>query len=109
MRNWGNEEFLLVENSTDLEFITGDNPICNLDAHDKSKFLDLYFPISPSKAVFICDKDRVMLYPEMNRPTIQDVHNLNRKICGNSISQVFAKNRDTLHFGGYKPTLNQNL
>ena len=104
VRTWGNEEFCVVDNSTDLGFITGDNPICNLDVHDKIKYLDLYFPISPSKAVFVCNKDRVLLYPEMRRMTIQYVHELNRKIASDSTFQVFASKRDTLVFGGYRPS-----
>ena len=107
MRNWSNEEFCIVDNTTDLEFITGDDPISNLDAHERPKFLDLYFPISPNKAIFICTKDRVDLYPEMRKITTQYVHELNRKIAADSVFQVFAKNRETLHSGGYKPSFDQ--
>ena len=106
MRNWSDEEFCVADNTTELEFITGDNPICNLDTHDKPKYLDLYFPISPSKAIFICTKDRVSLYPEMRKITTQYVHELNRKIAAESTFQVFAKTRETLHHGGYKPSFN---
>lgn len=108
MKNWSNEEFCIIDNTTGLEFITGDNPICNLDAHDKPKYVDLYFPISPTKAVFICNKDRVVLYPEIRQMTIQYVHELNRKISAGCTSQVFAKNRETLYFGGYKPLFDIN-
>lgn len=109
MRNWSTEEFCIVDNTTDLEFITGDTPISNLDAHGRPKFLDLYFPISPSKAIFICAKDRVAFYPEMRRITTQYVHELNRKIASDSTYQVFAKKRETLHFGGYKPSFEQKI
>lgn len=108
MRNWSNEEFCIVDNTTDLEFITGDNPISNLDAQERPKFLDLYFPISPSKAIFICAKDRAALYPEMRGITTRYVHELNRKIADDSSFQVFAKSRETLYLGGYKPSFEQN-
>ena len=104
MKNWDYEEFCVSDNSTDLEFITGDNPICNLDSHDKNKNLDLFFPISPYKAIFMCKKDRALLYPEMRRMTTQYAHELNRKISAGCTSQVFANKRETLYFGGYKPS-----
>ena len=104
VHNWDNEVVDIVDNATSLEFITGDNPLCNLDAHYKIRHLDLFFPISPSKAVFICAKDRRLIYPEMSQITIQFVHELNRKIAAGSSYQVFAKERDTLYFGGYKPS-----
>lgn len=104
MRNWSNEEFRIVDNTTSLEFITGDNPICNLDAHDKPKYLDLYFPISSDKAIFLCEKDRVLLYPEMRKMTTHYVHSLNREIAAGSSFQVFAKSRETLLSGGYRPS-----
>lgn len=104
MQEWDNAMFGVVENETDLEFITGDNPICNMYAYEKVKYLDLYFPISPTKAIFMCKKDRASLYPEMCHMTNQYVHFLNQKLAGGSSDQVFASKRDTLEFGGYKPS-----
>ena len=104
MSNFGNDEFCIVDNMTDLEFITGDNPICNLGAYRRSKYIDLYFPIAPNMAVFICNKDRVLLYPEMRQMTTHYVHKLNRKIAADCTNQVFSKSKVTLQLGGYRPS-----
>jgi len=109
MSTWEGVAFCIVNNTTDLEFITGDNPICNLDAHNRSRFLDLYFPISPNKAVFMCNKDRASLYPEMRQMTIQYVHELNRNVAAGCAYQVFAKSKDTLQFGGYRPSFDPKV
>lgn len=104
IQQWDNAKFMVVENKTELEFITGDNPICNMYAYDRIKYLDLYFPISPNRAIFMCKKYRASLYPEMCHMTTQYVHFLNQKLAGGSSDQVFASKRDTLEFGGYKPS-----
>lgn len=102
--NWNEFIFNIVDNTTELEFITGDNPICNLDNNVRTRYLDLYFPISPTKAVFICNKDRLSLFPEMRCMTLQYVHELNQNMSLGCTNQVFACKYDTLHYGRYKPT-----
>lgn len=101
-RDWGKTIFMVVENKTELEFITGDQPLANLAQHKKPKYFDLYFPISPRKAIFMCDKGRESLYPELSALTVKDVHALNQKICEECVFQVYASEEMILKVGGYR-------
>ena len=46
---------VFLENITELGFITSDNPVINIHAHDgeKAKGLEYYFPLSPNSAIIL--------------------------------------------------------
>ena len=95
-----------VENSTRLEFITGDCPLFNLALHDKPKYFDLFFPVSKRMAFFMCEKGRERLYPEMSDLKVKDVHALNQQLSRQCISQVYASSEEILTIGKYRASFN---
>jgi hypothetical protein len=88
---------ILLENTTDLAFITGDQPIINLhgDGERPPEALSWYYPIAPRLA---------LLLPEVNEEppiattslTSGQVSDLNARIFAASYRQVFAQSRPAL-------------
>jgi len=88
---------VLLENTTDLAFITGDQPVINLHSDGKKPpaTLSWYYPISPFLA---------LLLPEVNEDpaisteslTSAQVSHLNARIVAASHRQVFAQSRSEL-------------
>lgn len=102
VRYGGEYELNLIENKTDLEFITGDQPVCTLGYGRSICELDFYYPISPTKALCLTKKGRFnQLYAHLNMPTVHEVDRLNKLICHFSVSQLYAKSRTTLEIGRY--------
>jgi hypothetical protein len=90
-------QLVLVENTTDLEFITGDQPILNLHADGKSppKTLSWYYPISPCLALLLPEVGEEPTVSTTGLTSIQ-VNDLNAKIVAASHRQVFAQSRSAL-------------
>ena len=83
----------LMDNSTNLEFITGDQPVVNLDSARPVTDFDIFFPISPTKALFFCKKTRFdTIYSWTQELTRERVNSLNIKICESSFKQIYASN-----------------
>lgn len=90
--------FLLI-NNTNLEFITGDQPVLNTygvykDGELKDDEFELYYPISPKLAVLISDKninDKVINISDENK-----INEYNKFIVHSSYEQIFATNEETL-------------
>lgn len=98
----GDYELNLIENNTGLEFITGDQPVCTMGHGRSICELDLYYPISPSKALCLTKKGRFrQLYNHLKAPMVHDVDQLNKLICHFSIDQLYAKSGNTLEIGRY--------
>jgi hypothetical protein len=94
----------ILKNSTELEFITGDQPVFNLDMRgldkneDVSKF-NLYYPISPNLALLITEQ------PRLDRAlTIDEVNEYNQFIVDCSHEQIYASNKESLLI--YQPDAN---
>ncbi len=87
----------LVENMTDLEFITGDQPLINLrGGGEKSPVtLSWYYPISPRLALLLPEVDEEPTVSTANL-TSALVRNLNANIVAASHRQVFAQSRSSL-------------
>lgn len=101
-------ELTLINNPTELEFITGDHPLVNLDLSIPTRFWDLYYPLSPNKALFISTRERIKTkYVLFETLTSLDVDYLNKKICSVCSKQVYASNMDTLVRYGYCAGLGQ--
>jgi len=81
----------IVNNTTELKFITGDQPLVNLDRKTPQNFFDLFYPISPNKALLLSKKGRFDAeYPYLSRLTSKDVDFLNKNICSVCTHQVYA-------------------
>ena len=93
-----NRKFILVENATGLEFITGDQPLINLHGGDGEKSpatLSWYYPISPRLALFLTAVDEEPAFTTAGLTSAQ-VSDLNAKIADAGHSQVFAQSRESL-------------
>lgn len=95
--------FWLIENSTTEEFITGDNPVFNLDRSMPPSEFTLYFPVSPSRAVLLVSQSVESKYTRFLRPSIDDVKELNCRLCDACISQIHASRKDTFSRNAYRP------
>ena len=87
---------MLMENDTEVPFITADQPVINIAA----KFNDLaapatfegYYPISPRKALLILESGSVFL-PRTASVTAIDAHLWNLRIASRAYRQVFSRSR----------------
>ena len=82
---------ILLENKTDLPFITGDQPIVNLLAAGTTppEALSVYYPVSPTLALVLGEVDQPPAFVSENL-TVADVQYLNDRIYAAHHSQVFA-------------------
>ena len=84
-------KLLIIENSTDVTFITGDQPVINLHGNrpHPPTTLSLYYPLAPRLALILgeVDEDPAL---STNRLTPAQVLALNTKIIEVSHSQVFG-------------------
>ena len=92
-------ELSLIINQTQLEFITGDIPLLNLSNRGHNPpHLDLFFPISPVKAVFFSEnKRREIAFPSFKNPDRGTIDSLNRALCNNCMKMIFATRTTSLH------------
>jgi hypothetical protein len=88
---------VILDNATDVAFITGDQPIINLlaVADRPATELSLYYPLSPTKALLLSDAERRVMVTDDSFNEEWAVE-LNRKIAENSHSQVFARDARAL-------------
>lgn len=101
--DWKNFELRLIGNKSSLQFITGDQPLVNLDANDNSPHFDLYFPISPTQAMVFIEKGRFQsVYSWLEHITEREAHELNRRIAKVCIDTVCAESKSVLDIGRYK-------
>ena len=94
----GKRTLALVENTTNLAFVTGDQPLINLHGGDGEKSpatLSWYYPISPRLALFLTEVDEEPAFTTSSLTSAQ-VSELNAKIVEASHSQVFAQSRESL-------------
>lgn len=93
-------EIVLLENHSEIPFITADQPIINIDANPTQTKppdgFDLYYPVSPSKAIMLLARS------ESDRPPIQEVsafavHNYNLRMAAHSYRQVFTNSIQVLN------------
>jgi hypothetical protein len=89
--------FYAVDNHTSVPFIAGDQPVINV--HGKrpvpTERFSLYYPISPTRALFLGEVDEAPLY-STNTFTEAQATDLNELILKASHSQVFAASRASL-------------
>lgn len=85
---------ILLENSTEVEFITGDQPVLNLFRGQGDAYSP-YYPISPTRALMLGDPDVPSPFAE-KALTVDDVRDLNRRIADASLEQIFGASCQSL-------------
>jgi Protein of unknown function (DUF4238) len=91
-------KLVLVENMTELAFITGDQPLVNLHGGDGEKSpatLAWYYPISPRLALFLTEVGEEPTYTTACLTSAQ-VGDLNARIANASHRQLFGQSRESL-------------
>ena len=102
VQNGEEYELNLICNNTALEFITGDQPLCNLVTNEEACQVDVYYPISPKLALFFSKRGRFnSVYGYLKEPTVHEVDTLNKAICNASLDQLYAQSTEVLSTGHY--------
>jgi hypothetical protein len=90
---------LLLESPPEVSFITGDQPVVNMvkdrDEMDIPKDLELYCPVSPSRAMVMVHEWSPLI-SEPARLTVSQVHAYNRRIVENYHEQFYGKSVEAL-------------
>jgi len=86
----------LLENTSEIPFITGDQPLINihasLDNNVETSNLAFYYPLSPTMSLLIT-KEQIC----NNKCSIEKVKEYNDMIERQSLELIFAKDESTLH------------
>lgn len=99
---WKKYELLLIENHSNLPFVTGDQPLVNLDGNEDSPYFDLYFPICPSRALLFIERGRIdAVYSHLKNVTEREAHELNRKVAMVCEEQLYSNSKNSLQVGRY--------
>ncbi len=90
---------ILLDNTTDVPFITADQPVINIAANPKEtkppdKF-ELYYPLSPTKAMLLVEPSSSHL-PDSSSLTAISAHLYNLHIGAHSYQQIFASSPQEL-------------
>jgi len=90
-------QLILVENTTELKFITGDQPVINLhgDGKNPPATLSWYYPISPCLALLLPEVDERPVASTTSLTSAQ-VSDFNERMVAASHRQVFAQSRAAL-------------
>ena len=85
-------QLIIVENRTDVPFITGDQPAVNLKGTRPmpTNSLSIYYPISPTAALLMAEFDEEPMFPATGL-TAEQARELNARIVRASHKQVFAQ------------------
>lgn len=96
--NWvySKSKLFLLHNETELDLITGDQPIYNLKApvdsrNKKFTEFELYYPLSPQSALIISNNNC-----NISLNNIDTINKLNSFIVTISEKQIFSKKKETL-------------
>jgi hypothetical protein len=99
---FGNHEtyrVVLLDNATEIPFVTADQPAINLSAHPLNleppgKF-ELYYPLSPRKAMILAEAESRHL-PREHSVSAGQAHLYNLRIAAHSYRQVYANSKSEL-------------
>ena len=96
--NWiySNAKFSFIENTTEVDFITGDQPIFNLEANglnsgEVPEKFKLYYPLSPNLAILMTEDESCY---DGNK--IDEIKKLNNFIHISSHNQVYSQKKEPL-------------
>lgn len=90
---------ILLENHTDVPFVTADQPVINIasnptDTNEPEKF-ELYYPLSPTKAMLLVDPSSEHLPSDSSVSPIS-VHLYNSHMAARSYQQIYGSTRQIL-------------
>jgi hypothetical protein len=91
----GREKYsaILIDNSTPTPFVTADQPVINLAANptnsDLPKRFELYYPLSPQKALLLLEPSSEFL-PDSSTVSSEIAHFYNLRMAAHSYRQVFC-------------------
>lgn len=89
----------LVENASGVPFITGDQPVVNLQSMPKEQIspehFSLYWPLSSTRALFIDDHTKPLGLPDL-LTSAEEVKRLNWHMAASADMQVYASSRECL-------------
>lgn len=88
----------LLENKTDITFLTSDQPVINLDVKDDShspEYLSWYYPLGPRLALLFPEPGKYESLYSKNL-NISQVDYLNRKIIDLSHDQFYAQSQEDI-------------
>lgn len=95
---------ILLENKSNIDFITSDQPVINLNPEgSEGEFVDYYYPLSTSKALLINTSG--IKYFSSHHLSDDEVHMLNVKVARASCKTIFSRNKKTIRL--YKKDFNQ--
>ncbi len=92
---------ILLKNDTQLELITGDQPVINTYAigipiYISPADLEFYYPVSPCLAILLSNNDSYAP-GEMHYLSLKDVKKYNQGILEQSHSQIYSKSKEILN------------
>ena len=89
----------LLDNSTEVPFVTGDQPVINASASPKQTTpparFDLYYPVSPTRAMILVGPSGDLL-PKDSFVSKEFVEMCNLRMAAHSYRQVFSSSPDSL-------------
>jgi hypothetical protein len=90
---------VLLENHTDVPFVTADQPAINVasnptDTKPPEKF-ELYYPLSPTKAMLLVDPSSKHLPSDLSL-SVMSVHVYNSHMAAHSYQQIYGSTRQIL-------------
>jgi hypothetical protein len=93
------QHIVLLDNATKIPFVTADQPVINLSASPKNfdpppKF-ELYYPLSPTKAMLLLERDS-SLEPSSSAVSELQAHYYNLLMAAHSFRQVYSNSRGEL-------------
>ena len=101
--------FRLIENTTDEEFLTSDNPIFDpLLSPGHTSSLNkwaFFFPVSPRRALLLIGNEAESKYARFLNPSIDEVVELNCRLCDSCVSQIHATHSAILEKNVYRQRL----
>lgn len=92
-------QIMLLENRTEVPFVTGDQPVINIAARPvetrpPAKF-ELYYPVSPTRAMLLVEPSSDH-FPKDSTVSAMAVHIYNSHVAAHSYRQVFGNTAEVL-------------
>jgi hypothetical protein len=90
---------VLLENHTDVPFVTTDQPVINIASNSMDtkppEKLELYYPVSPTKAMLLVDPSSDHLPSDLSL-SVMSVHVYNSHMAAHSYQQIYGSTRHVL-------------
>jgi len=95
----GQHTIMLLDNPTEVPFITADQPVINIAANPKEmdppQRFELYYPLSPKKALLLLEPSSEFL-PASSTVSADLAHFCNLRMAAHSYQQVFSNSPEEL-------------